>query len=757
MLTTRDEALAYHRDGRPGKIEIRCTKPTGTQRDLSLAYTPGVAEPCLEIAKDASLASEYTARANLVAVISNGSAVLGLGNIGPLAGKPVMEGKAVLFKRFADIDVFDIEIQADTPAEFIETVRRLEPTFGGINLEDVRAPECFEIEQTLEREMGIPVFHDDQHGTAIISGAAMLNACELVGKDPADCRVVINGAGAAAISGATLYEALGFRRENIRLCDSRGLVYAGREHLNPYKERWAHADDGSRTLTEVVRDADLLLGLSVGGAFTPDMIRSMAADPIVFAMANPVPEIMPNEAQAVRDDLIIGTGRSDFPNQVNNVLGFPFIFRGALDARARQITTGMKVAATRALAALAREPVPESVSRAYGGDRFSFGREYLIPKPFDPRVLVWEAHAVAEAAVTEGVARRALDLDTYREELRERLDGTRAYVHLAERKVQSRLPFVVFPEALNEKVLQAVEAMEAESVAEAVLLGNREAVLARAQALGVDLRGVDIVEPRAVEDLDGLVEIYRGTRLGHGVDPAAARDELLADPLLLSLVMLRAGRCDAMLAGTETPFPQLARKLLRVIPTLEGHRAAGMHLVRLRDRTLFFADTTLNISPDAETLAYIAIGSAAIARRLGIEPVVGMVSFSAFGESEHPEARKVADAVRILHARAPELPVIGEIPADHAVKPEAFPGLIPKEYDLGRPANVLVFPNLSAANAAFRLVRAFSEGEVLGPLMHGLSRAAALVPRGVTVREILRSTAIAGLEARALEDARNAS
>jgi malate dehydrogenase (oxaloacetate-decarboxylating)(NADP+) len=751
MLITREQALAYHREGRPGKIEIRCTKPTSTQRDLSLAYTPGVAEPCLEIARDPECVDEYTARGNLVAVISNGTAVLGLGNIGPRAGKPVMEGKAVLFKRFADIDVFDIEIDAETPEQFIETVRRLEPTFGGINLEDVRAPECFVIERTLEKEMGIPVFHDDQHGTAIISGAALLNACELVGKDPADCRVVINGAGAAALSGADLYEALGFRHENIRLCDSRGLVYAGRDRLNEYKERYAHPDTGQRTLADVVEGADILLGLSVAGAFTPEMIRSLAPRPIVFAMANPVPEIMPDEAHAVRDDLIMGTGRSDFPNQVNNVLGFPFIFRGALDTRARAITTRMKVAAARALAGLAREPVPEAVSRAYGGERFSSGREYLIPKPFDPRVLVWEAHAVAEAAVKDGVARREIDLDAYREELAQRLDPTRAFVALATRKVKAHRPRVVFPEALNEKILQAAETIEQEKLAEVELLGDPTAVRARASELGVDLGEVDVVEPCALDGFDALVERYRGSSLGRGASPEIARETLLGDPLLCSMLMLDEGRYDALVAGADTPYPQAARKLLKVVGVAEGQRrAAGMHLVRLRDRTLFFADTTLNIAPDAETLAGIAIAAAEAARQLDVQPVLGLLSFANFGESDHPEARKVAEAVRLLRARAPELPVIGEIQADWAVSPDDFQDLIPREHALGRPANVLIFPNLSAANIAFRLVRALSEGEVIGPLLLGLRRAVGLLPRGATVREIVRMTAIVGVESRNL-------
>jgi malate dehydrogenase (oxaloacetate-decarboxylating)(NADP+) len=750
-MINRKDALDYHSQGRAGKIEIRCTKPTLTQRDLSLAYTPGVAEPCLDIAKIPEMVDEYTARANLVAVVSNGSAVLGLGNIGPRASKPVMEGKAVLFKRFADVDVFDIEIDAPTPEEFIDTVRRLEPTFGGINIEDVRAPECFEIEETLEREMDIPVFHDDQHGTAIISGAALLNACELVDKDPANCRVVINGAGAAAISGAGLYEALGFTHENIWMCDSKGVIYQGRDRLNPYKERYAHPDIGRHTLAEIAEDCDILIGLSAAGAFTPDMIRGMARDPIVFAMANPVPEIMPEEANSVRDDLIMGTGRSDFPNQINNVLGFPFIFRGALDTRASAITMEMKVAATHALADLAKESVPEAVSRAYAGERFQFGRDYLIPKPFDSRVLTWEAHAVARAAVESGVARREIDLDEYREQLAHRIDPKRAFVLLATAKTRLHRPTVVFPESMNDEILRAVQLIDEERIANVKLLGNPETVGRRADELGARLGDAEVIEPKSLPDLDALVKLYQKSLLGRGKDDATARQEILDDHMVCATLMLQNGDADGLIGGTDTPYPQAARKLLKVVETKhDAHRASGMHLVRLRDRTLILADTTLNISPDAETLAGIAIDAAAAARRFEIDPVVGMLSFSNFGDSAHPEARKVAEAVRIVQTREPDLPIIGEIQADWAVKPEEFGSLIPAEKSLGQPANVLIFPSLSSANIAFRMLRAFGEGDVIGPVLLGLPHAVGLLPRGVKAMEIARMTAITGFEALSL-------
>jgi len=647
--------------------------------------------------------------------------------------------------------VFDIEIDAETPEEFIDTVRRLEPTFGGINIEDVRAPECFEIEATLEREMDIPVFHDDQHGTAIISGAALLNACEIVGKDPADCRVVINGAGAAAISGAKLYEAIGFVHENIWLCDSRGVVYQGRDRLNPYKELYAHPDSGQHTLSEIADGADILIGLSAAGAFTPEMIRKMAKDPIVFAMANPWPEIMPEDAKAVRNDLIMGTGRSDFPNQINNVLGFPSIFRGALDVRAKAITTEMKVAATRSLAALARESVPEAVSRAYGGERFRFGPDYLIPKPFDPRVLIWEAHAVARAAIEGGVARREIDLEEYQEELAHRLDPKRALVLLASAQARLHRPTVVLPESMNDEILRAVQLIDEEQIADIKLLGNPETIERRARELGTSIGNAQIIEPKKMSNLGDLVKLYQQSVLGRGKDDAIARQEILDDNLVCATLMLMLGEADSLIAGTDTTYPQAARKLLRTIETeRSSYRASGAHLVRLRDRTLLFADTTLNISPDKETLAQIAIDAAAAARRFEVDPVVGMLSFSNFGDSDHPEARKVAEAVQILRTRAPELPVIGEIQADFAVAPQEFEGLIPKDRALGRPANVLIFPNLSAANIGFRLVRALGDGDVIGPVILGLPHAVGLLPRGVSAMEIARMTAIAGFEALSL-------
>jgi malate dehydrogenase (oxaloacetate-decarboxylating)(NADP+) len=493
----------------------------------------------------------------------------------------------------------------------------------------------------------------------------------------------------------------------------------------------------------------------VAGAFKPEMIASMARNPVVFAMANPNPEIMPDVARAVRDDLIIGTGRSDFPNQVNNVLGFPFIFRGALDTRASAITTGMKVAAANALAGLAHEPVPDSVSRAYGGQRFHFGRDYLIPKPFDKRVLVWEAHAVAEAAMREGVARRPLDLDAYRDELAERLDRTRAFVTHAVRAARAEADHrarVVFPEALNEKVLQAVAIVEEERLAEAVLLGKPSEVRARAKQLGIDISGVEVAEPGTLADLDTLIDTFLASRLAHGDEEPtreAVRKEIVGDPLLRAVLLLEAKRCDALVAGAEVSYPLAARKVLRVLATQPGQRAAGMHLVRLRHRSLFFADTTLNISPDAETLAGIAESAAEAVGRLDVDPVVAMLSFANFGESDHPESTKVAEAVRILHKRAPELRVVGEIQADWAVRPEEFEDLIPSDHTLDTPANVLIFPDLQAANIAFRLVRALSEGEVIGPLLLGLRRQVGLLPRGVTAREIADMTAIVGVEARA--------
>src|SRR6201997_5317002 len=691
MLISKQQALDYHNGPRPGKIEIPPTKPCRPQRDLSLAYTPGVAEPCLEIQKNPQDAFKYTGRGNLVAVLSNGTAVLGLGDIGALAGKPVMEGKAVLFKRFADVDVFDIEVNSHDPEEIIKLCQLLEPTFGGINLEDIKAPDCFQIEETLRKTMKIPVFHDDQHGTAIISGAALLNALEVVGKDIRKVRVVFNGAGAAGIACAEHYVRLGVKRENIILCDTKGVVYQGRkEGMNKYKERFAQ-DTKLRTLSEAMVGADVFAGLSVKDALTQEMVCSMAPDPIVFAMANPDPEITYDDAKAARPDVIIATGRSDYPNQVNNVLGFPFIFRGALDVRATAINEEMKLAATRALANLAKEDVPDSVCRAYGVPRLQFGREYLIPKPFDPRVLMWEAWAVAEAAMRTGVAQEPIDLDTYRAQLEKRLgkayEVSRTMIH----KAQANPKQVVFPEGDNEKILRACHALVEEKIGHPILLG------------------------------DGNV---------------------------FGSMMVHMGDADALVSGVTQHFPDTIRPALQIVRMREGlHRVSGCYAVITRKGEVFFlADTSVNIEPTAEDLVEIALCTAHMARRFDLTPRVAMLSFSSFGSVDHPICSKVRKAVELIKYADPTLIIDGEIMADEALSPETIEELYPFS-SLKGGANVLIFPDLASANIACKLAAKVGGGELIGPILMGMSRPVHVLQRTATAENVVNVAAIAVVDA----------
>src|SRR5438270_8948593 len=623
MPVSKQQALDYHNGARPGKIEVTPTKPCRTQRDLSLAYTPGVAEPCLEIQKTPHDAFKYTGRGNLVAVISNGTAVLGLGDIGALAGKPVMEGKGVLFKRFADVDVFDIELDTHNPDEIIKVCQLLEPTFGGINLEDIKAPECFYIEETLRKTMKIPVFHDDQHGTAIISGAALLNALEVVGKDISKVRVVFNGAGAAGIACAEHYVRLGVKRENITLCDTKGVVYKGRTAgMNPYKERFAR-ETILRTLAEAMVEADVFAGLSVKGAINQEMIRSMAPDPVVFAMANPDPEITYEDAKACRPDVIIATGRSDYPNQVNNVLGFPFIFRGALDVRATAINVEMELAATRALANLAKEDVPDSVCRAYGVPRLQFGREYLIPKPFDPRVLMWEASAVAEAAMRSGVAQQPVDLSIYRAQLERRLgkayEVSRTMIH----KAQANPKQVVFPEGDNEKILRACHALVEEKIGNPILLGDVQKIQLKAREVGASLEGMQIVDPASSEHREMYIhELFR-LRQRRGVTLQEATT-LIDNRNVFGSMMVHMGDADALVSGVTQHFPDTIRPALQIVRMREGlHRVSGCYAIITRKGEVFFlADTSVNIEPTAEDLVEIALCTAHMARRFDLVPRV---------------------------------------------------------------------------------------------------------------------------------------
>ena len=742
MEISKQAALDYHSRGRKGKIEVVATKPCRTQWDLSLAYTPGVAVPCLEIEKRPELAFEYTSRGNLVAVVSNGTAVLGLGNIGALAGKPVMEGKGVLFKRFADIDVFDLEVNSENPDDVVKFCQLLEPTVGGINLEDIKAPECFYIEEKLRGMLSIPVFHDDQHGTAIISGAALLNAIELAGKQIDQVRLVVNGAGAAGIACAEHYIRLGIRRENIIMCDTKGVIYQGRKGgMNPYKARFAAQTD-KRTLAEAMEGADAFLGLSSAGAVSPDMVRSMADRPIVFAMANPTPEISYPEAKAARADVIMATGRSDYPNQVNNVLGFPFIFRGALDVRARTINEEMKLSATRALAALAREDVPDSVLRAYGLERLQFGPEYIIPKPFDPRVLIWESSAVAEAAMKSGVAQVQVDLEEYRECLSRRLGRTYEVMQNVRNKARIHPKRIVFSEGEHEKLIRASCHLVDENIAQPILLGQPAMIESKARELGLSKEGVEIIDPVRSPRYEAYVEEFFRLRQRKGVTRLEARETMLNHNYFGSM-MVRLGDADGFIAGVSQHYPETIRPALQVIRMRKDvHRVSGLYVLATKKDVYFFADTTVNIEPTAEELAEIALLSAEVARDFNVEPRIAMLSFSNFGSTKHPLAEKVQKATELLKERAPGLMVDGEMQADTAVVPE----IIEQDYPfstLKGGANVLVFPSLEAGNAAYKLMARIGGAEALGPILMGMSKPVHVLQRGATVEEIINMAAIA--------------
>ena len=742
----REDALAYHSSGRKGKIEVVPTKPTATARDLGLAYSPGVAEPCLEIAKDPDLSYLYTARGNLVGVVSNGTAVLGLGDIGPTAGKPVMEGKGVLFKRFADIDVFDINIDAKEIDKVCTVVKALEPTFGGINLEDIKAPECFVIEERLKKEMQIPVFHDDQHGTAIISGAALLNALELAGKDIAKVRVVVSGAGASAIACTKFYLTLGVRRENVTMVDTKGVVYKGRtDGMNPWKQEFA-ADTRARTLAEAAEGADVLLGCSVKGMFDQKMIRSMAKNAIVFALANPDPEISYPEAKEARDDVIMATGRSDYPNQVNNVLGFPYIFRGALDVRAKAITEEMKMAAAKALAELAKEDVPEVVSRAYGGERFRFGPEYIIPKPLDPRVLLWVAPAVAKAAIDGGVARVKLDMGEYRDRLRKMQSRSHQVMGSIFTKAKKKMVKIVFPEGHHPKIQQAAEILREEGICEPVLLGPVEQIRKSiADQRLDDLEGISIVNPEDSEDYARYVSRFWELRQRRGVTYEEARRRMRLRSYFAT-TMLEQGAVDALVTGLTTGYADAIRPALEVIGTRAGKRAAGVYIVVTKNDFKFFADCTVNIDPTAEEMAEIALNTADLARYFDVVPRVAMLSYSSFGSAGGSSPRKVREATEIARQRRPDLEIDGEIqvtPATHTeVRVPEFPFSALKD-----DANVFVFPNLDAANIAYQALEAMGGAEVIGPVLLGMHKPVNVLQMGTTVQSIVNLAAITALRA----------
>lgn len=744
MAITRKDVLDYHRKGRAGKIEVVATKPLATQQDLSLAYSPGVAEAVLAIAEDAMMAYEVTAKANLVAVVTNGTAILGLGNKGPLASKAVMEGKGVLFKRFADIDVFDIELNAKTADEIIATCRALAPTFGGINLEDIKAPECFEVETRLKAELDIPVFHDDQHGTAIISGAALLNACEVSGKDISSLKVVISGAGASAIATGEFYIKLGVKRENILMVDSRGVIYAGREAgMNVYKEAFANETD-ARTLDDAIVGADVFLGLSAAGVLTPDMVKKMAEHPFIFALANPDPEIWPEDALAVRPDAIIGTGRSDYPNQINNVLGFPFLFRGALDVYATQINEDMKLAAARALAALAHEDVPDSVLAAYGASSIKFGPEYLIPKPFDPRVLLWVSPAVAEAAMKSGVARREIDLNTYRTELIQR----QGQGHMLRNDIMNKARAgakkrVVYGEGELPKIIRAAYQAQEEGIAIPILLGRKEEIHKVIETLGLNF-DPQIITPH-FEDTTVYEQAYLKLRERRGVSRARASN-MMHGRTHYGLMMVKQGDADAFISGLSHEYPDIMRPALNVFGTRPGVTyASGIYLMIVRGQIYVLTDTTVNIEPNADTLAEIAINAADFAKSLDIDPRVAMLSFSNFGSTPHPLSHKVRDAVALVNEKRPDIVIDGEMQADTAVTEAITEERYP--FSKVKDANVLVFPDLGSANIAYKLLSRLTDAEVIGPVLLGMGAPVHVLQAGDDVADIVVMTAMAVMDA----------
>jgi malate dehydrogenase (oxaloacetate-decarboxylating)(NADP+) len=743
-MSLETDALEYHSREPRGKIEVNTTKPCFTARDLTLAYSPGVAVPCVRIAHEPDLVYEYTTKGNLVAVLSNGTAVLGLGNIGPLAGKPVMEGKGILFKKFANINVFDIELNAPDPDDVIKACKMLEPTFGGINLEDIKAPECFYIEETLKKELSIPVFHDDQHGTAVISAAAFANAIEIIGKDPAKMKVVFSGGGAAAMACANMYLNMGVRKENLTMCDSKGVIYKGRtDGMNPYKERFA-IDTKKRTLAEAMDGADAFIGVSVAGAVTAAMVKTMAKDPIIFAMANPEPEILPEEIKKVRSDAIIATGRSDYENQVNNVLCFPFMFRGALDVRARQINEEMKVAAAKALAALAKEPVPEMVSAAYGGTKFKFGRDYLIPKPFDPRVLLWVAPAVAKAASDTGVARFPVkDVNEYKEKL-EALMGNRYVVMRTLRNVVKRtaasmkfLPKIVLAEGEHDTILKAAQVIREEKIAEPILLGDAAKIRESIQRLKLEsLADVRIDDPFQSPRTSDYGRLLYEKRQRKGMTPQRA-ERVLRHRNYYAAMMVEAGDADGMLNGLTQSYPETIRPMLHAIGTKPGQRVAGIYMMIFKSRVIFFADTTVNTGMSAEDIASIAIETANMAQQyLQTEPRVAMLSYSNFGSAPTTSSIMMKEAAAIAKKRRPDLIIDGEMQVEPAVDEKIAHDFFPFSKIQGD-ANVLIFPNLSSANIAYKLLKELGGAEAIGPILVGMNKPVNVIPTGSEVQDVV--------------------
>ncbi|HRU60389.1 MAG: NADP-dependent malic enzyme [Bacteroidota bacterium] len=749
------EALDYHAMGRPGKIEVIPSKPYSTQRDLSLAYSPGVAEPCLRIADQPEDVYKYTAKGNLVAVISNGTAVLGLGNIGPEAAKPVMEGKGLLFKIFADIDVFDIEINETDIDRFVQTVKAIAPTFGGINLEDIKAPECFAIEQRLKKELNIPIMHDDQHGTAIISGAALLNALELARKKIEDIRIVVSGAGASAISCAKLYLSLGARKENIIMFDSTGAIHSDRTDLDENKIFFANKTS-VRTLDEAMKGADVFLGLSKGNIVSQDMVRSMAKNAIVFALANPDPEITYPEALAAREDIIIATGRSDYPNQVNNVLGFPYIFRGALDVRATQINEAMKLAAVRAIAELAKDPVPEIVNLAYNQKNIVFGKDYIIPKPLDPRLITTVAPAVARAAIESGVAQAPIaNWNHYVENLQKRLGLDNKLIRVVTSKARQNPQRVVFAEADNYKILKAAQIVRDEGIAKPILLGNQERIRALLEENKLDLGDTPIIDPRREEEKrHEFGEIFFRKRKRRGFTLYEAK-KIMNERNYYGAMMVETGEADALISGLTRKYSDTIRPALQIIGTQEDvKKVAGMYIMMTKKGPFFFADTTINVDPTAEDLAEITVLTAWAVQQFNVKPRIALLSFSNFGAHDDPHAKKVRDAVAILHQKYPGMLVDGEMQANFALNPHLLSDNFPFCEFADQGANTLIFPSLDAGNIAYKLLQEMGGAEAIGPVLLGMKKPVHILQLGSSVREIVNMVTIAVVDAQSRKSTR---
>lgn len=743
-LNKQKDALDYHSQGRPGKIQVVPTKPTNSQRDLTLAYSPGVAEPCLKIAENTEDVYKYTAKGNLVAVISNGTAVLGLGNIGPEAGKPVMEGKGLLFKIFADIDVFDLELNTTDIDQFVSIVKALEPTFGGINLEDIKAPECFEIERRLKEEMNIPVMHDDQHGTAIISAAALLNACELQDKSLETVRIVVNGAGAAAISCSRLYVSLGAKKENIVMVDRSGVIRSDRAKLDPLKSEFATSKD-LHTLEEAMVGADVFIGLSAADSLSAEALLTMAENPIVFAMANPNPEISYELATETRKDIIMATGRSDYPNQVNNVLGFPYIFRGAMDVRATTINEEMKIAAVKAIADMAKKQVPEAVMLAYNLHNIRFGKDYIIPKPTDPRLITAVSSAVAQAAIESGVARSVItDWDAYKEELSRRLGGEDAILRALSSRAKSDPKRVVFAEADHYKILKAAQIVKEEGIATPILLGNRDSILKTIKEHDLDLNGVSIIDPLEDEErIQEYAQFLYSKRQRRGISLFQAR-KLMRDRNYFGACMVEFGEADALISGLTKDYGSTLKPALQVIgadPKI--NRVAGMYMMLTKKGPIFFGDTTVNKDPTAEELVSISLLLDKSVRKFNVNPRLAVLSYSNFGSNEGAVPGKTREAVRILHENYPDITVDGEMQGNFAVNNSMLRENFPFSKLVDSPANTLVFPNLESGNIAYKLLQELGEAEAVGPILLGLNKPVHVLQMGSSVREIVNMVTIA--------------